>query len=61
MSERAQARAEIDAIVAKHVYDLSRDELAYVLDQFPVLEKRDRKAHGTFATKDRILDWYDRV
>ena len=61
VSERAQARAEIDAIVAKHVYDLSRDELAYVLDQFPVLEKRDRKAHGTFATKDRILDWYDRV
>ena len=60
-TERATTRAEVDAIVAKQVYDLTRDELAYVLDQFPVLEKRDRKAHGTFATKDRILDWYDRV
>ncbi len=60
-TERATTRAEIDAIVAKHVYDLTRDELAYVLDQFPVLEKRDRKAHGSYATKDRILDWYDRV
>jgi len=59
--ERADARAEIDAIVAKHVYGLTRDELSYVLDQFPVLEKRDRKAHGSYVTKDRILDWYDRV
>ncbi|MFN8019303.1 MAG: hypothetical protein U0P45_14455, partial [Acidimicrobiales bacterium] len=60
-AERATTRAEIDAIVAKHVYELTREELAYVLDQFPVLERRDRKAHGTYATKDRILDWYDRV
>lgn len=58
---RADARAQVDAIVARHVFELARDELAYVLDQFPVLEKRDRKAHGGYATKDRILRWYERV
>ena len=60
-AERAEAKAEIDAVVAKQVYGLTRDELAYVLGQFPVLEKRDRKAYGTYATKDRVLGWYDRV
>ncbi len=60
-AQRAEAKAEIDAVVAKQVYGLTRDELDYVLDQFPVLEKRDRKAYGTYATKDRVLDWYDRV
>jgi hypothetical protein len=60
-SARAEARAEIDAVVAKRLYGLSRDQLAYVLDQFPVLERKDRKAFGTFATKDRVLEWFDRV
>ncbi len=58
---RAEVRAEIDALVARDVFDLTREEIAYLLDRFPVLEKRDRSAHGTFATKDRILAWYDRV
>ena len=60
-SVRAEVRAEIDAVVSKHVYGLTREELDYVLNQFPVLEKRDRKDHGRFATKDRVLAWYDRV
>ena len=59
--ERAAARAEIDAIVAKHVYGLTSEELSSVLDQFPVLEKRDRKAHGSYVTKDRILQRYESV
>lgn len=58
---RATARAQLDAIVAKHVYELNRDEVAHVLDQFPVLQKREVKAYGTYATKDLVLDWYDRV
>jgi hypothetical protein len=56
--ERAKARAEIDAIVAKQIYGLSVDDCSYVLDQFPVLEKRDRKLYGSYATKERILDEY---
>jgi hypothetical protein len=59
--ERADARAEIDAVVAKHVYGLTAEELSYVLDQFPVLAKRDRKAHRTYFTKDRIVQRYETV
>ncbi len=59
--ERDEVRAELDAIVAKHIYGLSADELAYVLDQFPVLEKRDRKAYGSYVTKERILARFDSV
>jgi len=59
--ERAQVRAEVDAVVARRVYGLTAEELGYALDQFPVVEKRDRKIHGSFVTKDRILAWYERV
>jgi len=59
--ERAMARARVDAIVAKLVFGLTREEVAYVLDQFPVLEKRDRKAYGRYVTKDRVLAAFDEV
>lgn len=58
---RHEARSEIDAILAKHIYGLNRIELAYILDQFPALERRELKANGSFATRDRVLGWFDRV
>jgi len=58
---RADARAQLDAIVATKVFGLTRDELAYVLDQFPVLAKRELKEHGTFVTRDRVLAWFDTI
>ncbi len=59
--ERAWARAEIDAIVAKRVYGISSDELSHVLDQFPVLERREKKADGSYTTKDRVLAMFSDV
>ncbi|MCK4824535.1 hypothetical protein KA005_52775, partial [bacterium] len=41
--DRAQLRAEIDAYVA-HLYGLSRDDFAYILETFPVLKKKEKKA-----------------
>ena len=58
-ASRANARAEIDALVAREVYGLSRDELADVLETFPVLKKRDEKAFGDYRTKRNILESYD--
>lgn len=58
---RAIARAEIDAVVARDVYGLTRTELADVLDSFPVLQGRESKAHGDYRTKRLILDSYDAV
>jgi hypothetical protein len=58
--DRAQLRAEIDAYVA-HLYGLSRDDFAYILDTFPVLEKKEKKAFGEFMSKRKCLEEYDRI
>jgi len=57
---RAQLRAEIDAYVA-HLYGLSRDDFAYILDTFPVLKKKEEKAFGEFMSKRKCLEEYDRL
>ncbi len=51
-------RAELDAAFF-HLYSLSRDETAYILDTFPIIRKNDEKAHGEFRTKRLILEIYD--
>jgi len=58
--DRAQLRAEIDAYVA-HLYGLSRDDFAYILDTFPVLKKKEMKAFGEFMSKRKCLEEYDRI
>ena len=55
------ARAEIDAVIARDVYGLSREELSDVLETFPVLKKRDEKAFGDYRTKRLILESYDEL
>ena len=58
--DRAQLRAEIDAYVA-HLYGLSRDDFAYILDTFLVLKKKEKKAFGEFMSKRKCLEEYDRI
>jgi len=58
--DRAQLRAEIDAYVA-HLYGLLRDDFAYILDTFPVLKKKEKKAFGEFMSKRKCLEEYDRI
>jgi len=58
--DRAQLRAEIDAYVA-HLYGLTRDDFAYILDTFPVLKKKEEKAFGEFMSKRKCLEEYDRI
>ncbi len=58
--DRAQLRAEIDAYVA-HLYGLSRDDFAYILDTFPVLKKKEIKAFGEFMSKRKCLEEYERI
>lgn len=53
---RRLMRAEIDAFVAREVYDLSLDELELVLDSFVQLEGIERKAHGEFLTRRLVLE-----
>lgn len=58
-AERDLARAQLDAIVAHDVYGLTRQELSDVLETFPVVKKRDLKAHGEYRTKRLILEAFD--
>ncbi len=59
--QRAAARAEIDAVVARALFDLSAEELAAILDTFPVLRRREEKTYGEFRTKRLVLEWYGKV
>ena len=54
---RRQLRARLDALYF-HLYGLAEDDAAYILDQFPVLEKNERKAHERYLTKDLVLGHY---
>jgi hypothetical protein len=51
-------RCELDAIFF-HLYGLSHDDAAYVMDTFPIVRKNDEKVHGTFRTKETILRIFD--
>jgi hypothetical protein len=59
-ARRFLLRAEIDAAFF-HLYGISRDDSAHVLDSFPIVRKNDEKAHGNYRTKDAILEIYDRM
>ena len=57
--QRSRVIAEIEAIVAYHLYGLDRADLAHILDTFPIVQKREEKEFGEYVTKQRILAAYD--
>ncbi|CUW32428.1 MULTISPECIES: Eco57I restriction-modification methylase domain-containing protein [Streptomyces] len=57
---RALLRAELDAFFF-HLYGVTRDDTAYVLDTFNVTRDNDVKEYGRYRTKDLVLAAYDRM
>jgi hypothetical protein len=69
-TRRAQARAELDARIAK-LYGLTRDELRYILDPadvygpdfpgetFRVLKEKETKLYGEYRTRRLVLEAWD--
>lgn len=55
---RARLRAELDAIYA-HLYGLSREELDYILETFPIVKRKDVEKYGSYRTKEMILRYYE--
>lgn len=51
-------RCELDAAFF-HLYGISRDNADYILETFPIVKRKDIAAHGTFRTKETILQIYD--
>ena len=55
---RFQLRCEIDAAFF-HLYGISRDDTAYILDTFPVVARLEEREHGEYRTKRVVLETYD--
>jgi hypothetical protein len=57
---RTQLRADLDGLYG-HLYGLEREELAYILDTFPIVERKDKEEYGEYRTKRLVLEAYDRL
>ncbi len=58
LSFRRQVRAELDASCFI-LFGIARDDVDYIMESFPIVKRKDIAAHGTFRTKDMILEVYD--
>ena len=56
-ARRSQLRAELDALYA-HLYGLSREELAYIMETFPIVKRKDQAKYGEYWTKRLVLAAY---
>jgi hypothetical protein len=51
-------RAELDAAFF-HLYGIARDDVDYIMETFPIVKRKNISTHGTYRTKDKILEIYD--
>lgn len=58
--ERLHLTSKLDAIYA-HLYELTRDEMAYIMDQFPIVAKKDQERYGRYERKYAVLRYYDEL
>ncbi|MFD6095260.1 Eco57I restriction-modification methylase domain-containing protein [Nocardiopsis flavescens] len=57
---RLVMRSELDALFF-HLYEVGRDDVCYIMEAFPIVKKKDVARCGTYRTKERILEIYDRM
>lgn len=58
--DRRHRMARLDALFF-HLYSIDRNDAAYILDQFPIVEREDRQAHGRYLTRDLILAYMNAI
>lgn len=59
-ARRAHLRADLDGLYG-HLYGLSQEELAYILDTFPIVRRKDETQYGEYRTKRMVLEAYDKL
>ena len=52
--ERRHLRARLDALYF-HMYGISQEDVAYMLDTFPIVREEDEAAFGRYRTKEMVL------
>jgi hypothetical protein len=57
---RLMLRAELDAAFF-HLYGISREDVAYIMDTFPIVRRNDEAKYGSYRTKELILSIYDQM
>jgi hypothetical protein len=57
-ARRETLRAELDAAFF-HLYGVSRVDIDYILDSFPIIRRKDEERWGEYQTKRLILEIYD--
>lgn len=57
---RFQIRCELDAEFF-HLYEINRDDVDYIMETFPIVKRKDVTEHGSYRTKERILEIYDEM
>jgi len=56
--KRFTLQRELDAIYAR-LYGISKSELSYILDTFPIIMKKEVDAYGEYISKNIIQKYYD--
>ncbi|MGH7595373.1 MAG: Eco57I restriction-modification methylase domain-containing protein [bacterium] len=51
-------RCELDAAYF-HLYGITRDDVDYIMETFPIVKRKDEKKHSEYRTKRVILEIYD--
>ncbi len=59
-ARRFLLRCELDAAFF-HLYSIERDDVAYILDTFPIVKRKDEAAYGEYRTQRVILEIYDEL
>src|SRR5690606_38442438 len=53
-------RCELDAAYF-HLYGIERDDVDYIMDTFPIVQRKDEEAYGEYRTRRVILEMYDEM
>ncbi|HEX7628839.1 MAG TPA: hypothetical protein VF431_00725 [Candidatus Methylomirabilis sp.] len=56
--QRLEARAELDAMVGRDLFGLTRDEMEYIRT-FLVVARKEREKFGSFRSRELILQWFE--
>ncbi|MEN6478490.1 MAG: N-6 DNA methylase [Anaerolineales bacterium] len=59
-ARRFQLRAELDALFF-HLYGIAREDVAYIMGTFPIVQRKDVAAYGCYRTQEAILAVYDQL
>ncbi|NIQ13072.1 MAG: hypothetical protein GTO02_01275, partial [Candidatus Dadabacteria bacterium] len=59
-NRRFLLRRELDAAYF-HLYGMSRDDVDYVMETFPIVRRKDEQEYGEYRTKRFILEIYDEM